>query len=134
MNRLSRMNFVAQREAAVAQSEAQVAQAEPKKKDDAAIDLVNQSVLFFFPSEVRQQMERAAATGEAAVIQFMGKEFTDKEILRLSNAIKGTLLSFHLNMEMKREMESMSKEQSLLESILGEEGDEDEDAAEPWRG
>lgn len=126
MNRLSRLNFIALRDAAA--SAPPPASKPPSKKDDPAIDLVNQSVLMFFPSDVRKQMEEAAE-GKISTIKFMGKDFKDKEILRLSNAIKGTLLSFYLNLEMKREMEELSKDQTLLESIL----EDDDEEGESWK-
>jgi hypothetical protein len=127
MNRLSRLNFIAEREAAIVTPPVQ----EVQKKDDPALQLVNQSVLCFFPSEVRHAMEHALETGESATIKFMGKDFTHKEILRLSNAVKGTLLSFYLNLESQREIAEMTCEQSLLDAILTE--DDDEDPSEAWK-
>jgi len=127
MNRLSRLSFITAREAAVETPEKPVAEVvEPK--EDTAMELVNQSVLFFFPSHVREQMEKVS---DDEPIKFMGKDFTKKEILSLSNAVKGTILSFYLNLEMKREIDEVKGDESLLEAILGD--DDEEDESEAWK-
>lgn len=119
MNRLSRLGFIASRESAVATPEKPDSES-LKIKGDSLTDLINQTVFFFFPSHVREQMEQ-----EGDRIEFMGKVFSKKEILSLSNAVKGAILSFHLNAEMLREIEEVKGEKSLLEAILDDDDDED---------